>query len=108
MSWQGMRRHRERHGMRHRWRQYYGAHLHRRLFAWFGASIFATGVCFAVIAHLAGRDHAHPPNPFVIFGVAAFSLWAASGRVAHRISRPLYDLVRVTKEIGAGKLSARA
>jgi two-component system, OmpR family, sensor kinase len=40
--------------------------------------------------------------------VAGLVLWAASGRIARRLTRPLVDLVRVTEEIGQGKLSARA
>ena len=38
---------------------------------------------------------------------AVFTLWAASAWFARRLSRPFIDLVRVTREIGAGKLSAR-
>lgn len=40
--------------------------------------------------------------------IAGLVLWAASGRIARRLTRPLGDLVRVTQEIGAGKLSTRA
>jgi signal transduction histidine kinase len=39
--------------------------------------------------------------------VACVTLWAASSVLARRITRPLTDLVRVTREIGAGKLSSR-
>jgi signal transduction histidine kinase len=35
------------------------------------------------------------------------TLWAASGVIAHRISRPLADLVRVAERIGSGDLSSR-
>ncbi len=38
---------------------------------------------------------------------AVFTLWAASAWFARKLSRPFIDLVRVTREIGAGKLSAR-
>jgi signal transduction histidine kinase len=35
-------------------------------------------------------------------------LWAASGALARRLSRPLSDLARVAQEIGAGNLSSRS
>jgi len=35
-------------------------------------------------------------------------LWAASGRIARRLVRPLGELVRVTEEVGRGNLAARA
>jgi signal transduction histidine kinase len=35
------------------------------------------------------------------------TLWAASGIIAHRISRPLAELVRVAESIGGGNLSSR-
>jgi two-component system OmpR family sensor kinase len=87
-------------------RHYYSAHLHRRLFWWFGASIFFTGFIFFLMTRFG--NHAHPPRTFIIFFVPALVLWAVSGKVARRIAQPIYDLVRVTKEIGEGKLSARA
>jgi two-component system OmpR family sensor kinase len=92
-----------RRGMRH----YYSAHLHRRLFWWFGASIFFTGLVFFVMTRF-GHHDSHPPRTFLLFGVPALVLWAVSGKVARRIAQPIYDIVRVTKEIGDGKLSARA
>ena len=88
-------------------RHYYNVHLHRRLFWWFGASIFFTGLIFAVMSRF-GYNHDHPPRFFLMFGIPALVLWAVSGKVARRIAQPIYDLVRVTKEIGDGKLSARA
>jgi signal transduction histidine kinase len=91
-----------RHGMRH----YYSAHLHRRLFWWFGASIFFTGFIFAMMTRFG--HHSPPPRAFILFGIPALVLWAVSGKVARRIAQPIYDIVRVTKEIGDGKLSARA
>jgi signal transduction histidine kinase len=39
---------------------------------------------------------------------AGIVLWMAAGRIARRIARPLGELLRVTQEIGAGRLSARA
>jgi signal transduction histidine kinase len=45
-----------------------------------------------------------PFLPVILLGGA---LWAASGAIARRLSRPLGDLARVAQEIGAGKLSSR-
>ncbi len=42
------------------------------------------------------------------FFVAGGLLWAASGRIARRLTNPLGALVRVTQDIGDGKLDARA
>src|SRR5579885_2039382 len=78
---------------RHRFRHYFGAHLHRRLFWWFGASILMTVVVsWAMSKHSGG----HPPRTVVVLGIPALILWAASGRVARRIAKPLYELVEVT------------
>jgi two-component system OmpR family sensor kinase len=41
-------------------------------------------------------------------GLAALVLWAASGKIARRLARPLAELEHVVTEIGSGKLSARA
>jgi signal transduction histidine kinase len=39
---------------------------------------------------------------------AAFvTIWAASAKLSRRLTRPLQDLTRVTREIGAGKLESR-
>ena len=40
-------------------------------------------------------------------GFPALVLWTAAGRVARRISRPLYELTRAAQELGAGNLAAR-
>lgn len=45
---------------------------------------------------------------FLPFLIAGGLLWAASGRIAHRLTRSLGALVRVTQDIGDGKLDARA
>ena len=99
-AWEERRR---RHGLRH----YFGVHLHRRLFIWFGASILVTSVVFMAMSRHFGGAHG-PPRRLLIFGVAATVLWAMSGRVARRLARPLYKLVEVTRRIGAGDLTARA
>ena len=97
-------------GHRGHWRSdvraYFGAHLHRRLFWWFGASILATSVVSAVSFHLvAGPGRVRQLVPFFVAGLV---LWMMSGKVARRIARPLYELVQVTQQIGAGRLSAPA
>ncbi|MBK9002109.1 MAG: HAMP domain-containing histidine kinase [Myxococcales bacterium] len=177
-------------------RHYVRSRLHRRLFLWFGASIFVTGLVVAAAAHLllggadggwrrtvergrsfignqlaeswddpARRDalarsvvrdlgmsivledargeligaYGEPcPRPdveapvrrqerllgnaklcfakrerraglpfFMLLGLAALSLWGASGMIARRLVRPLGELVRVADEIGRGNLGAR-
>jgi signal transduction histidine kinase len=94
-----------------RWelRLHYGAHLHRRLFLWFGAAIFLSVVATAIAAHV-GRAWlvAHPGRAVILFGIPAMVLWSAAGRIARRVSRPLYELTRVAQAIGEGNFGARA
>lgn len=53
-------------------------------------------------------DGEKPSLPFFLALLAmALTLWVASAWIARRLTRPLGELVRVTREIGAGKLSAR-
>jgi two-component system OmpR family sensor kinase len=117
------------HGHHHPWhgrwrsdiRRYYGAHLHRRLFVWFGAAIFVTALVIAALVHIAGGSFGPPwNNPWsgaaherrlpgvVFFLVPAAVLWILSGKIAKRLARPLYELVLVSEEIGKGTTSARA
>jgi two-component system OmpR family sensor kinase len=95
--------------IRHELRLHYGAHLHRRLFHWFGAAIFLSVATTLIASHL-GRSWlaAHPGRAVFLFGVPALCLWTAAGRIARRISRPLYELTRAAQEIGQGNLAARA
>ena len=44
----------------------------------------------------------------VVLLCAALVLWAASGKLARRLTRPLSDLARVARDIGNGKLQSRA
>ena len=89
-------------------RLHYGAHLHRRLFLWFGAAIFLTVVITMLSGHFwQGRLTAHPLRALFLFGAPAVVLWVASGKVARRISRPLYELTRAAQDLGAGNLKAR-
>jgi signal transduction histidine kinase len=99
-------------GWRHRigWelRLHYGAHLHRRLFLWFGAAIFLTVIATATAAHFGHAWlAAHRLRALLLFGIPAAVLWMAAGRVARRISRPLYELTRAAQELGEGNLKAR-
>ena len=96
------------HRIRWELRLHYGAHLHRRLFLWFGATIFLAVVATAVAAHFGhGWLAAHPLRAVLLFGVPAVTLWTATGRVARRIAQPLYELTRAAQELGAGNLKAR-
>ena len=51
---------------------------------------------------------AHPWRAVLLFGIPALCLWTAAGRIARRISEPIYELTRAAKEIGQGNLAARA
>jgi signal transduction histidine kinase len=90
-------------------RLHYGAHLHRRLFRWFGVAIFLSVGATIMASHL-GRAWltAHPGRAVFLFGIPALCLWIAAGRIARRISRPIYELTRVAQDIGQGNLAARA
>jgi len=49
-----------------------------------------------------------PGLTFVLaIAAACLSLWAASGALARKLTRPLSDLIRVTREIGSGNLVSR-
>ena len=96
------------HRIRWELRLHYGAHLHRRLFLWFGATIFLAVVATAVAAHFGhGWLAAHPLRAVLLFGAPAVALWTATGRVARRIAQPLYELTRAAQELGGGNLKAR-
>jgi signal transduction histidine kinase len=65
-----------------------------------------TGAMVALVSRLVGA-HGHRPGLWA-FAVGGLVLWMLSGRLARRLAHPLYELLRVTQEIGAGRLSARA
>jgi two-component system OmpR family sensor kinase len=93
-----------------RWelRLHYGAHLHRRLFLWFGAAIFLAVMTTLLAAHFGrGGLAARPLRAVFLFGTPAVLLWIGAGRVARRIARPLYQLTRAAQALGAGNLKAR-
>ena len=91
--------------MRGRWRHFIAAHLHRRLFMWFGVSIFVSVTVASMVHNVMGRGRGHWLLAMLSAGLV---LWLISGKIAYRIARPLHELLRVTEEIGAGRLSARA
>jgi signal transduction histidine kinase len=88
-----------------RWRHFIAAHLHRRLFMWFGVSIFLSVTIASFVHNVMGRGRGHW---LLAMCAAGLVLWMISGKIAYRIARPLHELLRVTEEIGAGRLSARA
>ena len=51
-----------------------------------------------------GRNFARAALPL---GVALFMLWAASGVIARRLTRPIVELARVAADIGQGRLASR-
>jgi two-component system, OmpR family, sensor kinase len=85
-----------------KWRHFIAAHLHRRLFVWFGIAIFLAVTVANMVHRLAGRGHG-----FLAMFAAGLVLWMISGKIAVVIARPLHELLRVAEEIGAGRLSAR-
>lgn len=88
---------------------YYGAHLHRKIFFWFGAVILVTVLELMCINHFFhGAVGGRPWRAVLYFGLPTLLLWSASGRLASRLSRPIYELTRVAERIGEGDLSARA
>jgi two-component system OmpR family sensor kinase len=97
------------HERRRRWhekmRHFTGAHLRRRLFFWFGATIFLT---MFVMGGLSGLRGDGSPRGLLSLVLPALILWVISGKVARRIARPLDELVHVSEEIGRGNLGARA
>jgi two-component system, OmpR family, sensor kinase len=103
-----LRHHFQFHERRRRWhekmRRYTGAHLRRRLFLWFGASIFITLALAGGLSGLRGEGN----RGWLSVLLPALILWIISGKVARRIARPLDELVHVSTEIGRGNLAARA
>jgi two-component system OmpR family sensor kinase len=89
-------------GLRH----YYGAHLRRRLFLWFGMTIFLTAGVMGATWHFT-RWADRPPRILMLL-FPALALWILSGKIARRLARPLRELVDVSEQIGQGNLSARA
>ena len=53
-----------------------------------------------------GRQHGGV-RMFLAFGAAGLVLWAISGRISRRLSRPFDQLANIAGEIGGGRLGAR-
>jgi two-component system, OmpR family, sensor kinase len=82
------------------WRMQHG--LRRRLFVWFGVTIAVTGAFIGTFLHATdGRARIGAP---IMVGIA---LWLASGFIAWRLTRPLMQVIRVTRDIRDGKLESR-
>jgi len=82
------------------WKLHHG--LRRRLFVWFGVTIAVTGAFIGTFLHATG-GHARIGAPIMV-GIA---LWLASGFIAWRLTRPLMQVIRVTRDIRDGKLESR-
>jgi signal transduction histidine kinase len=73
------------------------------------APVVRAGVTLGLVEVCAHRPHS-PSNAlrlFLALAAAGCVLWAASGAIARRLSRPLWELVRVTEDIGRGRLGSR-
>jgi two-component system OmpR family sensor kinase len=96
------RHHRHRRPPRFVWQLHMS--LRRRMFRWFGVAIAISGA-------LAYGIHAALEPSRMAFGLAAVAgaavLWMAAGGIAWAVTRPLIDLVLVTRDIGEGKLDRR-
>jgi two-component system, OmpR family, sensor kinase len=53
------------------------------------------------------RYNAHWTGVAVTLLAAFFTIWAATAKLTRKLTRPLQDLTRVTREIGEGKLESR-
>src|SRR5204863_300579 len=113
-----------RHRIHHELRFHYGAHLHRRLFRWFGVAIFLSVAATIIASHL-GRAWlaAHPGRAFVLFGGPALErageapgkLAAAAGALPFvadptLVARALANLIDNARKHGGGldRLAVRA
>ncbi len=65
------------------------------------------GVALGTLKICRERETGRRGGFLVVLFAAGGTLWFIAAVVAHRVVRPLRDLVRVTNEIGAGKLSSR-
>jgi two-component system OmpR family sensor kinase len=82
------------------WRLHHG--MRRRLFLWFGITIATSGLMVAGFLHL--TDGRARIGAFFLVGML---LWSASGLIAWRLTRPLLQVIRVTRDIRDGKLESR-
>ncbi len=105
------------HGHWHRRRAFIGlwllrGRLHRRVFFWFTLTMLLTAlVVLGVPAWLGPGSGASGlfGSARVLFGmlIAAVLLWMGAGVLSFRLTRPLIELSRVARELGAGHWDAR-
>jgi two-component system, OmpR family, sensor kinase len=92
------------HGGRSRFVWMMHMSLRRRLFRGFGLAIGISGaIAWAIHAALA-------PSPVAVgvaLASAALVMWVAAGAIAWKVTRPLVELVSVTRDLGEGKLDRR-
>jgi signal transduction histidine kinase len=70
--------------------------------------VVRSGETVGYVRMCASHEHQRAPmRGAVLMGISLMVLWAASGIIARRLSRPLVDLATVAEEIGRGKLSRR-
>jgi signal transduction histidine kinase len=74
------------------------ARMRRRIFLWFG-------IALAIGTFAGTRLHNGHPSWWIIPGLIL--LWAASGAVAWRMTRPLILAIKAARDIGDGKLDTR-
>lgn len=87
-----------------RWAWWLQVGMRRRLFRGFsGALLLAGGVAWLLHAALAPGPAALP----LALGLGVVLLWMLTGALAWRITRPLIELVSVTRDLGEGKLDRR-
>jgi signal transduction histidine kinase len=97
------------HPHRHHWRPprfvwLLHMSLRRRLFRWFGVAIVLSGALSYGVHALLEPSRAAVGLAFVS---GAAVLWMAAGGIAWMVTRPLAELVLVTRDIGEGKLDRR-
>lgn len=99
-----------RHGRAHghprwpRWAWWLQVSMRRRLFRGFGAALLVAGALAWGLHGLLAPSGAALP---VALGFGVLLLWMLTGLVAWRITRPLIELVSVTRDLGEGKLDRR-
>ena len=76
--------------------------MRRRLFFMFGLAIAASAGAALGVYHLTGGE-----ARIGVFVVVAVVLWMASGAMAWRLTRPLFQVIRVARAIGDGKTGTR-
>lgn len=73
----------------------------------FDAAVRREGAAMGKVRVCMDPRPAGPRWGWIVPLVAGAVLWAASGRIAKRLARPLGDLARVAEDLGRGKLDSR-